>query len=1033
MKFEQGTCRTGLVIDRAEALGLEPRLLYEAVIELASEGLLTSRCINAAAGILLTQLGLPEYFFRKITKDGLKRVLHAVATNVQVREDDEVILRSEVSEATVDIDFGVQARIATPQNRDRMEAVLDAVMNGHRVEYYFSPESSYYTYIIYPQKPPLAQPDDAMEKLFTFAQDPATPRATFRRYVGFLKRSRQQTVPLVEVSAAEPTGETRMMFADDFPHSTLPVIRRMLETLGLVLHRAYWETYRGSTGRVESICSLYLTGDGSESRLPEAIANLRSLLAIQAGDLDDMYVSGQFTFPEYLFATAASAFVHSFIHKAQPIDLDIMDGLASKELRDAFARRVFESSRAEYTRRWVLDSIRRSPDLVKWLYRLFDRKFNPAHKTRPSAAKLAKEIEAFKLQAAIEFVDDRTGYDIFSYMSRMITGVLKTNFYQSAKRSHAFRLDPEILDPLVFTGPVYGVFFVLGFYATATHMRAEDVARGGVRLIRVTPSNHGDQLDNMPLLNYALGPVAQRLKHKDIAESGAKGVVVPHPEFPHEGLRAMLDFSEGVMDLTQPSDEVIDYFGRPEMLFFGPDEGTAGFMDAVAYRARERGYKYWRTATTGKSFGIPHDVYGLTCDRRVFGLIPHGAEGTELQIEGMPVMVTTDAGRLYQEIGEQIDTSGMTTMGVMAALRTVLAHAGLRESQTNLMMTGGPDGDLGANQIQSFKGRICLIIDGGSVLFDPDGLDREALVPLALARHTSPRLDSLAYPRERLGPRGFQIPRQQGACKLPDGTVIPDGAFCHRNFLFDPQMRRYIAAAKITAFVPCGGFKDTINGENVRQFLDLFADLQVIVEGANVFFDDASREHIARESQILQIKDSSANKGGVTSSAIAEVLSAFLLGDSYESFLVDDARTRSGLIRSVLDLIAANAVAETKVLLALHRKTGTPLYSLSIQTSEELMALQQQLYHRLDEILSDPEVVRGAISAYVPEVLMEHLGMAKVLRVLQRPELQAYRNAILTKKIAAMALYRYAADWEAFLGRLQADFRGEVRRLVTQG
>ena len=79
------------------------------------------------------------------------------------------------------------------------------------------------------------------------------------------------------------------------------------------------------------------------------------------------------------------------------------------------------------------------------------------------------------------------------------------------------------------------------------------------------------------------------------------------------------------------------------------------------------------------------------------------------------------------------------------------------------MMTGGPDGDLGANQIQSFKGRICLLVDGGSVLFDPEGLDREELLKLALARHTQPRLNSLAYPAAKLGPRGFRVTRAPGA------------------------------------------------------------------------------------------------------------------------------------------------------------------------------------------------------------------------------------------------------------------------------
>jgi len=150
------------------------------------------------------------------------------------------------------------------------------------------------------------------------------------------------------------------------------------------------------------------------------------------------------------------------------------------------------------------------------------------------------------------------------------------------------------------------------------------------------------------------------------------------------------------------------------------------------------------------------------------------------------------------------------------------------------------------------------------VLFDPDGLDRDTLLSIAMARHTSPRLDSMAYPEEKLGPRGFKVPRRPGSVTLSDGTQIADGGFFHRGFLFNPDVRRVIAEANITAFVPCGGFKDTINGENVKQFVDLFRELRVIVEGANVFFDDTSREYIARETDILQIKDSSANKGGVT-------------------------------------------------------------------------------------------------------------------------------------------------------------------------
>lgn len=74
-------------------------------------------------------------------------------------------------------------------------------------------------------------------------------------------------------------------------------------------------------------------------------------------------------------------------------------------------------------------------------------------------------------------------------------------------------------------------------------------------------------------------------------------------------------------------------YGKPELLFFGPDgkiasdipcrrltsgkEGTADMMDWAALHARDRGAEtWWKSFTTGKSAellgGIPHDTYGMT-------------------------------------------------------------------------------------------------------------------------------------------------------------------------------------------------------------------------------------------------------------------------------------------------------------------------------------------------------------------------------------------------------------------------------------
>jgi glutamate dehydrogenase len=582
----------------------------------------------------------------------------------------------------------------------------------------------------------------------------------------------------------------------------------------------------------------------------------------------------------------------------------------------------------------------------------------------------------------------------------------------------------------VFKQFVYGLFFVNGHYSTGTHLRADDIARGGLRLIRVTPANHAMELDNAVLLNYALGPKAQRLKHKDICESGSKGVVVPHPTYAHYSMDALFDYTEGIMDLMLADPQIKDYYGRPEMVFFGPDEGTAPLMDAVAFRARERGYAYWRTITTGKSFGIPHDTYGMLKNQDLFGLVPHEKSGTELLINGDSVVTATDMDLIYEHIGGQVETSGMTTTSVMGAFRTLIAYNDTQEESLNLMMIGGPDGDLGSNEIQCYKGKICLVIDGGSILFDPDGLDKEALMKLAFMRHTDPRANSLAFPEEKLSPNGFRVPLKGKNITLPDGTFVADGAMFHRNFITDPANRKFIEQADIQAFIPCGGFKDTINQRNVKDFTSLFRELRFIVEGANVFFDDSARRYIAKKTGILQIKDSSANKGGVFSSAVAEVLTAFLFEDDYEKRLLEDVATRWALIRDMLTLVRTHASNETAMLLEIHEKNpDTPLFVLSEQTSEQIFAFQNQVADAMDAILADEDLLWQVMAAYIPGVLVKILGREAILGIMNADKLRAYRNAIITKKLASTAFYRHGSEWDAYVASTRKGFVPAMKAL----
>ncbi len=1026
------------IIDKAKSLGLDPSVLYEAVIDLSAEGLITANCINLAAGILLNDLGLPNYFFENIAKESLEHILASIASSITFK-DGRVILYGRIAHIDFDLTHknDVQrVRIATEETRDSMEKMLENLISGHRREYYHSHESGYHTYIVRLETVHTYSREQfaGSRFLFSLAGDyRTTPEPTRRRYEGFLEAADRSVSPLVEVFNLPETGETRIMFNSDFASPQLPILRRLFADHGLMVSRAYWEPYRGISDVFSSICSLYIQGEVSRRKEDELTAALVAFLAFAVNRVTDMYLRGDLNFKEMLFAGNAVDFAHMFIFResVDGTDREIMENLTDKDHKEAFAGRIHSSNKSTYVYRLILEAVESNPDLIKLLYDLFARRFDPGRTDRIDEEDLALKFREYERMIASRFLDFSIGYDIFKFMFKMVSCTLKTNFYKTERRSFAFRFDNRVLDPLVFEQFVYGIFWVNGHYACGTHLRAADIARGGLRLLRITKSNYPTELDSAVLLNYALGPMAQRLKHKDICESGSKGVIVPHAIYAVQSRDAVLDYTEGIIDLILGDPAIVDYYGLPEMVFFGPDEGTAPLMDMVSYHARERGYRNWRTITTGKSFGIPHDAYGRLETGELFGLFDRQENGVDLQLGGKSVLVSNDMETVYQHIGGGIEASGMTTTGVMASFRTLIAHYGGKEEDLNLMMTGGPDGDLGANEIQCYKGRICLVIDGGSVLFDPDGLDKKELMKLAFKRNSSPRENSLAFPEDKLGPRGFRVPLQAKNVQLPDGTLVGDGTMFHRNFLTDPDNRGLIREAHIAAFIPCGGFKDTVNQSNVKKFLSLFGELRFIVEGANVFFDDAARRYIATTTAIKQIKDTTANKGGVFSSSIAEVLTGFLFKDDYEEKLLNHTDTRWELIGDVMTLVDTHARAETSMLIRIHEADpSVPLFVLAEQTSERIFALQEVFEQRIGDILADEDLVWRVLEHYIPAILIKRLGREAIITTLNSRELQGYRDAILTKKIASMAFYAFGDRWDDFLGEVAVDATKAIAGMV---
>ncbi|KAL4242533.1 Beta-hexosaminidase [Abortiporus biennis] len=164
--------------------------------------------------------------------------------------------------------------------------------------------------------------------------------------------------------------------------------------------------------------------------------------------------------------------------------------------------------------------------------------------------------------------------------------VLKTNFYQPTKVALSFRLAPDFLPEVEYPKKPFGMFFVIGNEFRGFHIRFRDVARGGIRI--VMSRNREVYSINQRMLfdeNYNLAST-QSLKNKDIPEGGAKGTILP-------GLGAkprvcFEKYVDAVIDLLIPGqtpgikERLVDLYGKPELLFFGPDEGTADMMDWAA-------------------------------------------------------------------------------------------------------------------------------------------------------------------------------------------------------------------------------------------------------------------------------------------------------------------------------------------------------------------------------------------------------------------------------------------------------------------
>jgi len=451
--------------------------------------------------------------------------------------------------------------------------------------------------------------------------------------------------------------------------------------------------------------------------------------------------------------------------------------------------------------------------------------------------------------------------------------------------------------------------------------------------------------------NYNLA-LTQQKKNKDIPEGGSKGIILLRINNQDEADRAFKDYVDGMLDTIVAHEEVCDLYGKEEILFFGPDEGTAELMDWVPAYGTKRNYRFAKALSTGKSpeiGGIPHDLYG------------------------------------------------MTTESVHQNVLGALEKLGLKEEDVVKIQTGGPDGDLGSNEVIISKDKTIAIVDGSGVLYDPNGINREGLLKLANERIMVENFD-----QSMLSPDGFFVSVNDKQVTLPDGTLVPNGEEFRNGFHFSPL-------ARADLFVPCGGRPAAVNINNWQQLLDDSGapKFKIIVEGANLFITEEARLRL-EEHGIILIKDATANKGGVTSSSLEVFASLALSDDEFDAHMrVKDGNipeVMEAYVGEVIKTVRYNARTEFELLWRENNQKGIPFTHLTNIVSSKINDITDAIFN--SDLHANTELREKVVKEYTPKPILDLVGLENILQRVPHN----YLNAIISTKLATSFVYKYGLD-----------------------
>ena len=784
-----------------------------------------------------------------------------------------------------------------------------------------------------------------------------TTQETYKRYQDIIERSQGWETPLIDVSHKKESKELRIMVAvnRESPSRFFSNVSDVFNSHGLFSKRKYVEQFANG----KTVYTFYLNDIRDKRLIQDLIADISLVYVLPDSPLSELFREGKLSAQEMVFGVSAWSFAHQFLSEYNEEYLKVRDSLKdSPELLGIIRQLKTRLSKMAYDEAKIWEALLSNYVYLKEAFRLFEIKCNPQVKNfdfQSQMEKLKNDIS--------RFINVELDRNIFQMILCFIDVILKTNFYKSDKTSIAFMYDPKFLNPVDYPEAPYGIFHVIGTELRGFHIRFRDIARGGIRIVRSnTLQGYMNNSDFIFDENYNLALTQQR-KNKDIPEGGSKGTILLRWGHQDKSESAFKKYINGLLDLLLPDENIVDHYGKEVILFLGPDEGTADMMGWASGRARILEHPYWKAFSTGKPVsmgGIPHDLYG------------------------------------------------MTTNSVHQYVIEILNKVGKKESLVTKVMTGGPDGDLGSNEILISKDRFLAIIDGSGVIYDPKGLNREELKRLAKKREMIEK-----FQRNLISPKGFLVTIKDQDVVLPDGEKVLSGLEFRNTFHLHPKF-------KAVLFVPCGGRPASVNINNWSQYIDKKGNprFQYIVEGANLFITQDARIRL-EEHGIIMYKDASANKGGVTSSSL-EVFASLVLDDQEYLSLMCVKKTkippfRKRYVEEILEIIRENAHLEFEVIWMEHERTHLPRSVLTDRISEKINAITDAI--NASDLFKDKELSRKVIECCCPRVLIDQVGFDKILQRAPR----RYLEALFASRLASRYVYKYGLEANEidFYGYLQ--------------